>query len=129
MSYSRIMQFIFSFTYRKYQSWGEKDIPGVYALCIISTIQILNTLTLLLIALILNIIKADVITKNYVVIFSVLVLFINYYYLYRLKGRDLIIKTFNNTDPTLSAVRKAALIYIIITIILFLSCFTYYLYS
>ncbi len=86
-----MIDYLFYFIQEKYKQWGEVDVPKVYALTIISTLQLFNVITILVTALILNLIKVEVISNVNLVIATVVILLVNYFYLFQIKGSDTII--------------------------------------
>ncbi len=129
MLYLKSIEFIFSFTYRKYQTWGEQSIPGVYALSVISTIQMFNILTLIFIGSFFDIISIDFKLKYYLIFTTFLTLFMNYYYLYKIKKPTVVVQTYTDINQDTLVAKRAALTYVICSAILFLSCFIYHLRS
>lgn len=78
--------FIFYRVYKRYISWGESDIPGVYALCVITLFPCLNISSLIFFGI--DIFKVKSWNYDKVVLifcFLALILF-NYYRIYKKIG-------------------------------------------
>ena len=105
--YLKLIEYIFCFVFEKYQKWGEKGIPGVYALCFISTLQVFNILTLHLFALILKILDIHQINKYYFVGLSIIFLIFNYLYIYKTKGRDLLLENYSKGGRNMHRIKDS----------------------
>jgi hypothetical protein len=126
MIFLSISEFIFYFIVLKYQKSGKNDIAGVYALCAITIIEVLNVLTLFIIGLSLRIIDFRKINNSYFVLLYFILLLSNYLFIYRIRGIDSVKEAFYN-DKRNQRIKKYTLIYLFVTLISFLGMFTYYL--
>ena len=88
MSIWRLIGFLYYTIKKRYETWGEKDIADVYALCFISLLQLFNVFTVWLIALSWGIINIDLF-GNYVfyVLFFVF-LMVNFRYVRSQKFKE-----------------------------------------
>ena len=82
-----------------YNKIGEKDMPGLYAVCIISLIESFNILSLFFIYELVFKVDLNKIEKNYVYVIFFLFFILNYIYFYRRKGKLNIIKEYNSISP------------------------------
>lgn len=126
MNYFISIQFIYCYIFNFYKKYGDRY-PGVMALLVISTIQIFNIITFLIIGLIFKIIDVNEINKYYFPIFALGFILINYYYIYRIKGRDVLLESYTNEEKSILKGKAPAIVYVILTIVSFLACFIYYL--
>lgn len=124
MIFLNVLRFLFDYISKKYRRWGEADVPGIYALAIITLLQFLNIATLYTLGLIFALIKPDDINKWYFYFLCLLFFFINYLLIYRNKNYS----PFKSDNKFSRKVHIIALIYAIGSIILFLIPFIYRLY-
>ena len=123
MIFLNVLRFLFDYISKKYRKWGEAEMPGLYALGIISVFQVLNIITLYILSQIFGLIKADI-NAWYFYFLSLLFLFINYLLIYRNKNYS----PFKSDNKFSRKIHIIALIYVIGSIIFFLIPFIYRLY-
>ncbi len=123
----KLLEYIFFFVFKKYQQWGESSIPGVYALCFISILQILNVFTILLIGLSVNVIESQGNKSYFFVAIYFCFLFFNYYYVYKIKGVNLILNDYTKNEKSNTQLRIISFSYVILTVMLFLICLIIYI--
>jgi hypothetical protein len=90
--------FIFYRTYAFYQSNGESDIPGVYALCVITLFPLLNISSLIFIIIDIFQVKNWNYSKLLLLGCFLLVIILNYYRIYQQVGLRNIIDIWEKTD-------------------------------
>jgi hypothetical protein len=119
-----IIEYLFSFFYRKYLKW-DKDVPGVYALGIITILQFLNISVVALLLILFNAITIDNISNSAVVVIILLLLIVNYWYIYKKRGREQILVRYSRDTIEIKKVKKLSFLYIIVTLFLFVILFVY----
>jgi hypothetical protein len=124
-----LIEYLFYFLQAKYKQWGELDIPKVYALAVISTLQIFNLLTLIVIGLILKIISVALLDKAMGISISIAVLIINYIYLFEIKGSEAIIYKFKNYKGNLRKIKNLTAAYFIVSVLSLLLVMTIFLHT
>lgn len=125
--YFKYLDFLFCYIYRKYENWGEKNIPGVYSICIISTLQALNFFTVILVLLLNKSISVNILQQKNVISASVILFFSNYVYFYLIKKKDNILNDFDVNKSSKKYMIRTV-VYVITSIVCFLMAFFYYLY-
>lgn len=110
--------FVFYKTYKKYIGWGEKDIPGIYALCLITLLPCLNISSLIFICIDVLEIKTWNYSEFLILLFFLLVMGLNYYRIFIRIG---LINLLRKWDSVLEQKRSKLsfwmVIYIIVTIL------------
>lgn len=115
--------FIFYRVYKKYISWGESDIPGVYALCVITLFPCLNISSLIFFGIDILKVKSWSYDKMLLLFCFLAVMTFNYYRIYKKIGVPNLLAKWENVEGK----RKKKLtgwmfIYLILSIvILFIS--------
>jgi hypothetical protein len=122
-----LIEYLFYFLQAKYKQWGELDIPKVYALAVISTLQIFNLLTLIVIGLILKIISVALLDKAMGISISIAVLII--IYLFEIKGSEAIIYKFKNYKGNLRKIKNLTAAYFIVSVLSLLLVMTIFLHT
>ena len=119
----RFFDFIFYKTYRYYVNSGESDIPGTYALCVITLFPLLNISTLIFFSFDIFKVQNWNYDKVVLLLLFIFVLFLNYYRIYKNVGIRELLKKWDNADIKLKKkLNSFKLVYFIISIIcLFLS--------
>jgi hypothetical protein len=125
----KIIEYLFYFIRKKYQKWGEGDSSGVYALCFISLIQFLNLTSLWLLLLIFKVIDAENVSKYYAVIAMVVLLFVDYYYIYKVRGTEYISDLYAVHDIDKKKVARSSLVYVILSFVSFMLLMAIYIKS
>lgn len=128
MAHFNIIEFIFYSAYKQYQKWGEKDIPGIYAVCFISLLQLFNSLTLLILAVLFKMVNLDMVESLHIVLFTSILLLFNYVYIYKKRGKENIIEYYSK-QGSLRSIKLISLLYASLTIVFFVSILLYYIYS
>jgi hypothetical protein len=124
-----MVDFLFYYLHTKYKKWGEKDIPEVYALAIISVLQLLNFFSFIFLLLHIGLIKIEALT-NYVVIgITIGILLVNYMYIFKIKGRKAILTQFESKNGRHKRIKRTSIIYVIVTVIVFVSLLAVYIKS
>ena len=118
MFFLNSMKFLFYSISKQYIKLGETDIPGLYALGIISILQTLNIMTVWILVLIFKFIKLENIDGYYFYILSLILLLFNYLFIFRRKNHIL-----EEKYKFPKKIRTTAFTYAIGTIILFLIAF------
>lgn len=90
--------FIFYRVYKQYISWGESDIPGVYALCVITLFPCLNVSSLIFFGIDILKIKSWNYDKILLLLCFLAVMIINYYRIYKVKGLSTLISKYDSMD-------------------------------
>lgn len=121
------MDYLFLYVYFKYQKWGEAKLSGVYAVCLITIFEIINLFTIGLFFLIFHIYDFTKIENKYFIIIYFLLLGINYLYIYKIKGFKTIVEKYRDENKQISG-KRYMYIYTILSSIIFLCFFIYYLY-
>ena len=126
MIFLKAIRYTYHFVSRKYQKWGEGDIGGVYALCFISFLQLLNAFTLFIIALLFKVVKVDNIKGEHFFILFFILLALNYLVVLPRNVSNLLVDKdkINNSEG-----RLLSIIYVVLTLILFFSGMLYYIKS
>ena len=83
---ANFLDFIFYRVYTKYIEWGESDIPGVYALCIITLFPCLNISSLIFFGVDILNIKPGSYDKISIIIGFLIVMVFNYFRIYKKIG-------------------------------------------
>ena len=83
---ANFLDFIFYRVYTKYIEWGESDIPGVYALCIITLFPCLNISSLIFFGVDILNIKPGSYDKIWIIIGFLIVMVFNYFRIYKKIG-------------------------------------------
>jgi len=122
-----IIEYLFFFISGKYKKWGDGSIAGVYAICAVTVLGMMNLVTLMLLALVVNLIKMENIPNFIFIILYFLFLLIIYLYVYKFKGSEKITEKFSE-DKNLK-IRNQALAYSVISILSFFVLFVYYMNS
>mgnify|MGYP003577010585 CR=1 FL=1 len=128
MAHFDIIDFLFYSAYKQYQKWGEKDIPGIYAVCFISLLQLFNALTLLILGVLFKIVNLDKVESFHIVFFVILILLINYMYIYKKRGKENIIEYYSK-QCYLRSIKLSSLLYVSLTVFFFVTVLLYYIYS
>jgi len=76
-----INKYIFYLSYKQYQKWGEKDIPGIYALCVIMFLQEANFFSLYIIGILLKIPQMEKVKGCYIGAFFLIFFLMDYLYI------------------------------------------------
>ena len=92
------LDFIFYRTYKQYINWGESDIPGVYALCVITLFPCLNINSLIFFGIDLLRIKSWNYNAWAILLFFILIILLNYYRVYKTIGLKSLIKRWDNVE-------------------------------
>ena len=98
---SVMIDYLFYFLQAKYKQWGEADIPGLYALVIISLLQWLNLLSAVLCGVILKLLSVEFISKKTALITLGVLLLANYLYIFRIRGSDAVIAQLRASGHTI----------------------------
>lgn len=114
-----ILDFIFYFFYKKYQAWGERDIPGLYSIAVITVLQVFNVFSLLILMLMVKLISIDVILNVYFVVGTLILFLVNYFYIYVFKGG----RNFELFEQIIKdkKIKRKAFIYIFLSVLFFLA--------
>ena len=83
---TNFFDFIFYRVYTKYIKWGESDIPGVYALCVIALFPCLNISSLIFFGISILRVKSWNYDKMLLFLCFLAVIFFNYYRIYKKIG-------------------------------------------
>ncbi len=83
---SNFFDYIFYRVYKSYISWGESDIPGVYALCVITLFPCLNISSLIFFGIDTFKVKTGSYDKLLLLFGFLAVLVFNYYRIYKKIG-------------------------------------------
>lgn len=94
--------------------------PGVYALCIITILQFLNIFFLALLLSMLGAMKIDQFSNVIIVITILSLLAVDYFYIYKKKGKNQILLKYSAKTPEIKKVKKFSFLYIAITLLSFL---------
>lgn len=124
MSFLDSIQFLFEVISKKYDKWGEAKLSGLYALCIISLLYTFNLISIWILSLILKLITQQAINGIYFYILFLFFLLVNYLLVYKRKNYSNIPKN----SKRLKKIRTYAILYVLLTVIFFLTSFVYYLY-
>jgi hypothetical protein len=110
-----IFDYIYLFAKKQYLKWGEKDIPGIYGISIITLLIFSNIFTIDLLLLIVRITQRSYIDRNAVIITMSGIYLLSFFYLVRYKKLNKA-----NPEEKLAALGKNTklytLLYILITI-------------
>jgi len=128
MLYLNIIEYLFYSADKQYQKWGEKDISTVYAICYIALLQELNCFTLAILLLIFKVITALQISKLFFVILFSLFIILDYIYVYKIKGKMVVLLKFQSTS-NIKKNRNAAILYAALSFATFIITMIYYLAS
>jgi hypothetical protein len=90
--------FIFYRVYTKYTEWGELDVPGVYALGVITLFPCLNILSLIFFGIDILNIKSWNYDKGFVYLCFFIGIFFNYFRIYKKIGLSNLLNKWDNTD-------------------------------
>lgn len=123
----KFLEFIFCFVFKRYQKWGEKDIAGVYALCVISALQLFNIFTILLTGLFFNLINIRVVKNYYVIIAFISLLLFNYYYFFIVRGVKCMFNNYMKGNDNIK-LKIQSFIYLVLTFTTFLISLLIYIY-
>jgi hypothetical protein len=95
---ANFFDFIFYRIYKKYTDWGESDIPGVYALCVISLFPCLNISSLIFFGI--DFFKIQSWNYDKVLLFFcfLTVVIFNYYRIYKRIGLANLLNKWDNMD-------------------------------
>jgi len=120
---SNFFDYIFYRVYKSYISWGESDIPGVYALCVITLFPCLNISSLIFFGIDIFKIEKWSYDKPILLFCFLAVLGFNYYRIYRKAGlSNLLSKWENIGEKQKGRLTRWMYIYFILSIIvLFIS--------
>ena len=115
--------FIFYRTYKQYIKWGELDIPDGYALCVITLFPCLNISSLLFFGINFFRVKSWDYNVWTILLFFLLVMFLNYQRVYKKIGLQNLIKRWDEVDNRKKRqYRVWMLLYLILSmIVLFVS--------
>lgn len=86
MKLTLFFDFIFYKVYKRYIKWGESDIPGVYALCVISLLPCLNISSLIFFGIDILKVKSWNYDRTLLLFCFLAVLAFNYYRIYKKIG-------------------------------------------
>jgi hypothetical protein len=117
------LDFIFYRTYKQYISWGESDVPGVYALCVITLFPCLNISSLIFFGFDFFKIKSGNYNAWVILLFFLLVIFLNYYRVYKRIGIINLIKKLDEVgDERKKQLTRWMIAYLVVSVvILFIS--------
>lgn len=90
--------YIFYRVYKKYINWGESDIPGVYALCVITLFPCLNISSLIFFGIDIFKVKSWNYDKMILLLFFLAVFFFNYDRIYKKIGLTNLLSKWENVD-------------------------------
>ena len=94
----QFLDFIFYRTYTAYLNWGESDVPGIYALAVITLFPILNLLSFIFIYItFINELDWNII-KLVIVGLFLLLLTVHYYRIYKRVGLNKLLSNWKTTD-------------------------------
>jgi len=122
-----ITEYLFYFFYQKYFKM-DRDIPGVFALGLITILQFLNIAFVGMILHLFHLADLDRVSNISIVVTMMLLLSVNYLYIYKKRGRERILLKYSNRTTETQRIRKISLLYILITVLFFLALFTYLLF-
>jgi len=120
-----IEEYLFVYVFKLYQRWGEKDIAGVHAVCVITFFQILNLATLAIIAIEFYLLEAATVQQYHGLIVCLVLLAFNFWYIYSFKGKFALLQAYGEAGR--SSVGRRTLLYTITTVVTFLIVFVRYL--
>lgn len=125
MNYYR---FLFYYVYQGYVNKDEKNLAGVYALCLMTLVFFSNLMSFFIIVFLL-ILKIDGTIMNGLIggILFIIILSANYIYFYRKKGKEKAIAAFSQAAQNTSKLKTAMLIYILSSIILMFASLYFYI--
>ena len=126
MIFIQITEYLFYFFYKKYLK-VDKDIPGVYALSLITILQFLNIAFAGMLLTLFNVITLDEITSALIIAIILLLLIGNYLYIYKKRGKEQILLQYSGDVTEIKKLKKSAVLYVLVTLLLFLGLFAYFL--
>lgn len=91
--------FIFYQTYKKYIDWGEKDVPGVYALCVVTLFPCLNISSLIFLGISILKVQSWNYDKLLLLLSFLMVLALNYYRIYKVNGLSNLLNKWQGVEP------------------------------
>ncbi|HVX51223.1 MAG TPA: hypothetical protein VHB48_13740 [Chitinophagaceae bacterium] len=91
-------EFVFYKVYKQYTSWGERDVPGVYALGVITLFPFMNILSFLFFIFSLLHIKSYDSGKPIVFIAFLVVFGLNYYRVYKIVTIDKLLEKWSKVE-------------------------------
>ena len=115
----RIYEYIFYRCYLQYQKWGEKQIPGVYAICVVLILQEMNVFSLFLLGLLWKEPHLNGIVGYYLALFFLVFFVFDYIYIYRIKGVTRIVDRFADNKREDQRIRMLSLLYAVFSILFF----------
>ncbi len=124
---SVMIDYLFYFLQAKYKHWGEADIPGLYALVIISLLQWLNLLSVVLCGVILKLLSVEFISKKTALITLGVLLLANYLYIFRIRGSDAVIAIQAQREVRNNRLNLFAIAYVVASILLIIILMAVYL--
>ena len=122
-----ITEYLFYFFYQKYLKM-DPDIPGVLALGLITILHFLNIAFVGMLLHLFHLADLDRVSDISIVVTMMLLLSVNYLYIYKKRGRERILIKYSNRTTGNQRIRKISLLYILITVLFFLALFTYLLF-
>lgn len=115
---SVFFEFTFYKIYKSYINWGESDMPGIYALCLITLFQCLNVSTVIFFLISIFHVKDWPYDKGALLTFFLFCLGFNYYLIYKKKGVLSILKKWDNIENDKKRhLTKWMILYVVISII------------
>lgn len=120
---SNFFDYIFYRVYKKYIKWGESEIPGVYALCVITLFPCLNISSLIFFGIDIFKVKSWNYDKMILLFCFFAVLMFNYYRIYKRIGLSKLLKRWENIgEEQKKMLTRWMFIYFILSIVvLFIS--------
>lgn len=98
MAVTNFFDYIFYRVYKGYTNWGESDIPGVYALCVITLFPCLNISSLIFFGIDILKVKSWNYDKTLLLFSFLAVIFFNYYRVYKKIGLSNLLNKWDSAD-------------------------------
>jgi len=117
---SEFLDFVFYKTYCLYRSWGENDIPGIYALCVITLFPLLNLSSIIFILIDIFHVKNWNYSKLLILGSFLAVLAANYFRIYRHIGISNFVAQWDATSDKRKKQLKIGMIIYLIGSVVFL---------
>lgn len=95
---ANFFDYIFYRVYKGYMNWGESDIPGVYALCVITLFPCLNISSLIFFGIDILKVKSWSYDKLLLLICFLTIIFYNYYRIYKRIGLSNLLNKWEEVD-------------------------------
>ena len=120
-----VLEYMYSRIYNMYTRWGEKDVPGIYSICILSLLQTLNVLSIVILMIKIKLFPFDWLKIHYALWLFLTFSLANYWYIYRIKGKYKILQKYNDSKA-FTRIKKQSNFYIIFTTAFFLIIFIHF---